>query len=117
MRRRYVGIQRYSSTRQALIFIFRLSKVIYVVGSKLSDAGKQYSKASSNALKRLDSVEKKIEGIVHRVEDVVSVARGPDANSDDVTQLLKSKNELVQIMGDLERLQFKGVFKKKYFCL
>lgn len=78
-------------------------------GSKLSDAGKQYSKASSNALKRLDSVEKNIEGIVHRVEDVVSIARGPDANSDDVTQLLKSKNELVQIMGDLERLQFKGL--------
>ncbi len=79
-------------------------------GSKLSDAGKQYSQASSNALKRLDSVEKKIEGIVHRVEDVASMVREPEiANSDDVTQLLKSKNELAQIMGDLERLQFKGV--------
>lgn len=72
-------------------------------GASLAETGKQYSQASSKAIKKLNSIDKKFEDIANRVEGVAAVAEDPD----DVSQLLKAKNELAQIIGDLERLQFK----------
>jgi DNA-binding transcriptional LysR family regulator len=78
-------------------------------GASLSDAGRQYSQASSAALKKLDSLDAKVEGISGRVENVVSSLSSSVAEAEDVTPLLKAKNELAQIMGDLEKLQFREV--------
>jgi hypothetical protein len=80
-------------------------------GMSLSDAGKQYSQASSTALKRLDSIDRKFEGITDRISTVSSVATLPvyAAEGDNVSKLLKAKNELAQIAGDLERLQCREV--------
>jgi hypothetical protein len=75
-------------------------------GMRLADAGKQYSKASSAALEKLHLLDKKFEGITGRIENVSALQNQEDLHSHlNVLQLIKAKNELAQIAGDLERLQ------------
>lgn len=75
-------------------------------GMSLTDAGKQYSQASSTALRRLDSLDRKFEAINHRIDDVAAIGdEVTDSSDDNIARLIKAKNDLAQIAGDLERLQ------------
>lgn len=76
-------------------------------GSSFAAAGKQYSQESSKALRKLNSIDKKFEGMVDRVDKVAQDTKYDEKEG--VVPLLKAKNELAQIVGDLERLQFKEV--------
>lgn len=77
-------------------------------GMTLSEAGKQYSQASTAALKKLDSLDRKFEGLNERIEGVATTIHRSTGDNDsphNLMQLVKAKNELAQIAGDLERLQ------------
>jgi hypothetical protein len=79
-------------------------------GKKLADVGRQYSEESATALKRLDSIDRKFEGITDRISNVASLPTCDIAvKGDSVSKLLQAKHELAQISGDLERLQFREV--------
>lgn len=80
------------------------------LGAKISEAGKQYSVASSTALKKLNSIDRKFEGITHRIESVAALEAEVTQNMhDSITKMINAKNELAQIAGDLDRLQFREV--------
>ena len=80
------------------------------LGDKLSEAGKQYSVASSTALKKLDSIDRKFEGINNRIQSVAALEAEVTQNmQDSISKMIKAKNELAQIAGDLDRLQFREV--------
>lgn len=75
-------------------------------GMQLADAGKQYSQASTTALLKLNTLDKKFEGITERIKDVAAVhPDGGDNSENNTMRLIMAKNELAQIAGDLERMQ------------
>ena len=71
------------------------------VGPALS---KKYSEASSNALSTLDNLDSAFAQMAQRVASLDKVI---DPNNLD--SIVAAKNDLAQIIGDLEKLQFNKV--------
>ena len=73
-------------------------------GTALADAGKQYSESSEAALKRLESLDGHFVTMAQRVANIDS-----SIDMNNMESLARAKNDLAQIIGDLEKLQFNGV--------
>lgn len=71
------------------------------IGSPLT---KKYSAASSEALKTMDSLESALKEVAARAGNLDKMI---DPNNLDT--MIAAKNELAQLIGDLEKLQFKRV--------
>jgi len=79
-------------------------------GMTLTDAGKQYSQASIKTLQKLDILDQKFDGINERIKKASSLSLQSEkadifSSDDDILRIIKVKNDLAQIAGDLEKLQ------------
>jgi hypothetical protein len=78
-----------------------------LAGMPIADAGKQFSEVSIATLNKLGTLYKKLEGITERMEEAAAVQpmEETECSADDLIRLIKAKNDLAQVAGDLEKLQ------------
>ena len=80
------------------------------LGQKLSMKGKQYSEASERAISRLEDLDRNFAAMAKRVADL-DLRIDPSS----IDSLISAKNELAQIIGELERMQATQVRTYQYF--
>lgn len=86
-------------------------------GSKVPDSSqlgaeinRQYSQNSTQALSKLDNLDSAFASMAQRV---ANLDKAIDPNS--LESIVTAKNDLAQIIGDLERLQFNEVAHRRNF--
>jgi hypothetical protein len=82
------------------------------LGPKLSAKGKQYSEASERAISKLEDLDRDFAAMAKRVADL-------DLNIDpsSIDSLVSAKNELAQIIGELDRMQATQVMTFVHVCV